>query len=286
MMTKRDEDVLDSLLLTKEAGFFDLFRQPEIPRFLALPRQDSRMGMARKDLRKTQQKEAELWQKWDQGGRKPADLKPLHESFKPIIAKQTRVYSGKVPIPTSAIHHEMNKQFVNAMKSYDPGRGTKLNTWVTTNLKKGQRFIKTYQNLGKIPEGQISLITPYKAAKEELAAKLGHEPDTQSIADHMGEPVKRIIQLEKENRPDLSASGFLNDPAEVLAPKELEAFKLIQYDLQPEERTVYEYTFGVNGKPLLKPGQIAKKTGIHASKISRIRKKLQGRVRDAMEILE
>ena len=285
MMAKRDEGVLDALLLNKEAGFFDMFKAPEIPRFLAPT--PHRVGMGRRqDLRKTQQKEAELWNIWDQGGRKPIDLKPLHDSFKPVITKQVRVFSGKVTIPTSAIHHEMNKQFVNAMKSYDPGRGTKLSTWVTTNLKKGQRFIKTYQNLGRIPEGQIKLITPYRRAVDELTDELGHEPDTQTIADRMGEPIKRIIQLEKENRPDLAVSGFLNDPAEVLAPKELEAFKLIQYDLQPEERTVYEYTFGMNGKPALKPGQIAQKTGIHASKISRIRKKLQGKVREAMEILE
>ena len=123
-MAEKDTDVLDSILLQKEAGFFDFFK---VPRFLgAGSTSSSPPTKKKKKLRATQKKEGELWKKWDNGGRTADDLKPLHISFKPVIMQQVRVYAnkGKYPIPTSAIQHEMNKQFVRAVKTYDPERGT------------------------------------------------------------------------------------------------------------------------------------------------------------------
>lgn len=238
-----------------------------------------------KDLRGTQKKELELWHTWNSKGRTEEHLKPLYQSMKPVVNKAISAWAGRVPVPTSAIHAEMHKQFFNALKTYQPGKSA-LNTWVTNNLRKGGRFIKNYQNIGRIPENQIEKIEPYKKAKQELYDKLGYEPDTASIAEHMGVHVRKIQQLEKENRQDLAASMFNEgDPAEILAPKELEALTLVQYDLTPEQRIVYEHTFGMNGKKMLKPGEIADKTGIHPSKVSRIRKLLKDKVDEAMELI-
>lgn len=239
-------------------------------------------------LKATQKKEIELWHNWNNNDRKPEHLKPLYESFKPLLQKETNKWKG-VEIPKSAINAEMRKQFVNAVKTYDPAKGTQLSSWVTTNLQKSSRFMKTYQNYGKIPEGQISKIREFKQAKETLFNIHGYEPDTKTLADHLKWPQKRVAQLSKElAREDLPLSGFAGgDPAEALAPKELEAIRILQYDkrLSPDERTVYEYTFGMNGRPRLQPGQIAKQTGLHPSKISRIRGKLKGFVTEAMEVL-
>lgn len=282
MADVKNTEALDRLL-SKQAGFFDVLKPPEIPRFFA----PQPLGMAKKkdDLRRTQKKEIELWHKWDQNGRKPEDLQEIHRSFKPLINKKVSVYAGRVPIPTSAIRHEMNKHFITAVKTYNPTKGAQLNTWVQQNLKKSRRFINNYQNMGKIPEGQISLIPKYDQAFDELTDELGHIPDARLIADRMGEPLNKVKQLEKERRADLSSSGFQSDPSEVLAPKELEALSIIQYDLTPEERTVYEHTFGMNGKKMMKPGEIAKATGMHVSKVSRLRNKLKDKVTEAMEVL-
>lgn len=239
------------------------------------------------DLKATQKVEIDLWHKWNTGGRKPEHLKPLYESYKPLLQREANKFRT-VELPSSTVHAELRKQFVNAVKTYDPKKGTQLSTWVQTNLQKSSRFIKTYQNLGKIPESQISKIREFKQAKEHLTNLHGYEPDTRTIADHLKWPHKRVVQLQKElSRADKPVSGYMHDPAEVLTPKELEAIRLLQYDsrMSPEERTVYEYTFGMNGKPRLQPGQIAKQTGIHPSKISRIRGKLKGFVQEAIDVL-
>jgi len=240
---------------------------------------------SREEMKETQKKELELWHHWNTNGQKPEHLIPLYESYKPLLVREANKYANKVEIPTAAIHHEIDRHFVNAIKTFNPKRGTQLNTWVQTNLQKSSRYIKTYQNIGKIPEGQISQIRRFDAAKEHLMNQLGHEPDTKTLADHLGWPQRRVVQMIKERRRDLPASGFESDPAELMTPKELEAIKLMQYDLTPEERTVYEYTFGMNGKPRHQPGQIAKTTGIHPSKVSRIRNRLVDKLKEAMELV-
>lgn len=243
------------------------------------------------ELRSLQKKEMDLWHNWNNSGRKANDLKPLFDSYKPLIQRSASKWIsagvGRVEMPTSAIHAELRKQFVNAMKSYDPKKGAQLNSWVTIHLQKASRFMKTYQNLGKIPEGNIAKITEYNQAKAELTDKFGYEPDTKTLADHLKWPQKRVIQLGKEMRKDVHASKFPHDPSEVLTPIELEAVHLLQYDTRmgQEERTVYEHVFGINGKPRLAPGEIAKKTGIHPSKVSRIRTKLKGYIQEAIEVL-
>ncbi len=282
--------VLDALL-EKRAELFD---KPEdtppawssLPAFSFDANNVGKPPSPEKELKKKQKQEIHLWHAWNDNGRKPEDLQPLYQSFKPLINKAVSQWANRVEqVPNSAIHAEMHKQFLNAVKSYNPAKA-QLNTWVTNNFRKAGRYIRNYQNFGHIPEQQIEKIEPYKKAKEELTDILGHEPDAISIAEHMGQPVRKIQQLEKEMRQDLAASKFEDaDPATILAPKELEALTLIQYDLTPEERTVYEYTFGMNGRPMLKPGEIASKAGIHASKVSRIRKKLQDKVYEAQEIL-
>lgn len=255
--------------------------------FLELIKEGAPVQGDKTELRSTQRKELELWHEWNKGGRKPKHLKPLYDSYKPLIEREARKFTNRVELPTSAIHAELRKQFVNAVKTYDAKKGAALGSWIQTNLRKASRFVKTYQNFGKIPEGNISNIRVFDQAKEELTTKIGHEPDTRTLADYLKWPHKRVIQLQKERREDMPASGYMHDPAEVLAPVELEAIRLIQYDtrLGKEDRAVYEYTFGMNGKPRLNPGQIAKKTGIHPSKVSRIRGKLKGLVHEAMDVL-
>jgi RNA polymerase sigma factor (sigma-70 family) len=247
-------------------------------------------GAAPKDkeqLRGTQKKELELWHAWNNGGRKPALLKPLFESYKPLIHREMNKFRG-LELPTSTLQAEGRKQFVNAVKTYDPKRGTQLSSWVTGTMRKASRFVKTYQNLGKIPEGQIAKITKFKQAKEYLTEQNGHEPDAHALADHLKWSVKRVAQLQTElSRADKPVSGYMHDPGESMTPKELEAIHILQYDsrLTPEDRTVYEYTFGINGKSRLQPGEIAKKTKIHPSKISRIRGKLKNYIQEAIEVL-
>jgi DNA-directed RNA polymerase specialized sigma subunit len=234
------------------------------------------------DLQDTRKREVELWQKWKKTG-KPADLEPLYKSMTPLIQRRVNLYKNKAEVPTSFIEHEHKKHFVNALKSWDPKKGTQLSSWVTTHLKKAGRAIEQNKNFARIPENISRYIGSYNAVKSELEEKLGHEPSSQDIHDHVlvsGHPtlgalsLKTIQRLEREQR-----RGLIQSEADVeetrgnplLSSRAEEVIRLIVHQLTPQERTVHEYTFGLGGKPKLKSGEIATKLKWDNSKVSKLR---------------
>jgi DNA-directed RNA polymerase specialized sigma subunit len=220
-------------------------------------------GRAEKDL--------QLWNQWHQNGRKPEDMEPLLKQMEPLIRRATNVYSGKVNIPPSAIRAEFQMQAMNAFKNYDPNRGAALGTHVTWQLKKGQRFISTFQNLGRIPETRIHGITTFQNARDELRDALGREPSSHELADQLKWPVHQVTSMELELRKEVPLSSLQSDMTSLKPSKEAEVIRLLQYDLSPEEKLVYEYLLGVGGKPQLKPGEIATRLNMTPSKVSRIK---------------
>ena len=239
--------------------------------------------------------EIELWHKWNLNGQKPKDLEPLIKSFNPMIQRRVNLFKNRVEIPTSAIEHKHKELFVQALKTWDPKKGGALNTWIDWNLRKGVRYIDSNKNFARIPENISQHIGAYKAVKAELTEKLGHEPDAHAIHDHLltvGHPtmgrlsIKDITRIEKEQRRGLIQSG--HDIEELggspyMSSRAEEVKLLIVHQLTPEERSVHEYTFGLNGKPKLKPGEIAKKLKMDNSKVSKLRHSILGKMQTYLE---
>lgn len=273
-------DAVDEFLgLLKEGAF-----SPPKPPTVSSPGISQPQTSALRDLQK---RELDLWHHWNSNGRKPEHLKPLYESYKPLLQQEAKKYVNRAEVPTAAIHGELNKLFVHAVKSYDPSKA-KLNSWVTTRIKGVQRFVRTYQNIGRISERQIDKIKDFNQAKDELRSRLGYEPDTKTLAEHLKWPEKRVADMHKALLGAMPSSSFEGkaDPIQHFAPREIEAIHLVQYGLAPQERTVWEYTFGMNGRPMLKPGEISRRAGINLTKVSRIRKKLHREIRSTLNLLE
>lgn len=225
------------------------------------------------------QKDFQLWQTWQQGGRQPEHLEPLMKQMEPLIRRASNIYSGKVNIPRSAVHAEFQLQALNAFNTYDPQRGATLGTHVTWQLKKGKRFISTYQNIGRIPETRIHNITPFQNARDELRDELGRDPSAHELADRLKWPVNQVSAMELELRREVPLSTLQSDMTSLRPSREAEVLRLIQYDLSPEEKVVYEHLLGVNGKPQLKPGEIAMRLNMSPSKVSRIKDSIGAKVK-------
>lgn len=236
------------------------------------------------DVKKKQQEltekratELELWKVWKKGGEKPHHLDPLLKSLNPLIQKRALdAGKGRIEVPSAAIDFEHKKQVVNALRSFDPKRGASLTTWVTTNLKKATRFIHSTQNLTRITEPLAMKIGTFNAVKAELSDKLGHEPDDHSMHEALmphGFSMKDIKRLNKEVRKSyISGQGGLDDvQAAVVSSPDNEVIHLVVPQLSKPELAVHEYTFGLNGKPKLAPGEIAKKLKMDNSKVAKLR---------------
>ena len=236
---------------------------------------------ARKDLAATKKFEFEQWKKWRDGGQKPEDLQPLLKSAKPLIRHKSNSWASRADLPPAAVHAEFNKQFVNALKTYNPEKGTQLSSWVTTNLQKAQRWVSQYQDPTRIQENRYYKAGEWDNALATLDDTLGREPNTREMAEFLGWSEAEAGRMESEKRKSLYSSGFEGyDPTSIMPSRESEKLRLIRYDLSPEELQVFDYTVGSNGKQQMRPGEIAKKLKMSPSKVTRIRnsiaKKLDG----------
>lgn len=225
------------------------------------------------DLSKIQAKELGMWKEWKAGGEEPAGLQPLLRSFRPMIRQKANMFANNVDLPPAAVHAEFQQAAINAFKGYNPDKGAALGTWVNINLQKAQRWVAKYQNPARIQESRQYRIGEFQNATATLDNRLGRPPTVEELSEHLGWAPNTIRLLSSEIRKAHPSSGYEErgyDPTSVMPSAESEKLKLVKYELTPEETQVYEYTIG-DGKPALKPGEIAQKLGWSPSKVSRIR---------------
>lgn len=233
------------------------------------------------DLSTKQGKEVELWHAWKKSGEDPKHLTPLLKSLTPLIRKRVNVFS-RAEVPVAATEHEHKKKAVEALRSWDPSKGA-LNTWIDWKMKNAGRFVERYKNVARIPENISKHIGSYNAVKSELREKLGFEPDAHKIHEFVmtskhptlqNVSLKDLNRLEKEQRKTFIDQGFdqgNTGPGHILSSRHEEVAHLIIPQLTDHERAVHEFSLGLNGKPKLKPGQIAKTLKMDGPKVAKLR---------------
>jgi DNA-directed RNA polymerase specialized sigma subunit len=226
----------------------------------------------KRDLAETKQQEMQMWQQWKMQGEKPNDLRPLLKSFKPLIRSRANHWANRAELPPESVHAEFNRQFVNALRTYDPTKGAQLGSWVTTSLQKAQRWVSQHQDPTRVQEHRYYKMGEWDNALATLDDQLGREPTTREMSEYLGWSEAEAGRMESEKRKSLYSSGFGGfDPTVIMPSREAEKLKLVRYELSPEELQVYDYTVGTYGKPQLRPGEIAKELKISPSKVTRIR---------------
>lgn len=213
------------------------------------------------------------WTEWKRTGDEK-HLSELYTKYDGMIQSSVNKYMNP-NIPRPALEGEAKNQAYIAFDTYDPNRGTQLSTHVGTRLHKLYSYVSKYQNVGKIPEGEISNINTYKKAKEDLRLSVGREPSTIELADHLSWDIKRVGRMEASLRGDYV--GLENISALESNPQ-FQRMMFTYYEMTPEEQIVFDYTLGSHGKPKMSPGQIAVQMNISNSKVSAIRSKIAKRM--------
>lgn len=217
------------------------------------------------------QQDMELWEQWVQSGKQPDQMKPLLKQFRGTINSQVYKYRANPNIPQSALRAEFTNRAIEAFDNYDPNRGASLHTHVNWQMMKGRRFVTTYSNVGRIPESRAYKVGEFLNTKSDLTDRLGREPTAIEMADKLKWPVKHVTAMQQEVRREVPTSVLAADSIADKPSRESEIIRLIQYELNPEELLVMEHTYGINGKPKLRPGEIATRLNMPASKISRLK---------------
>ena len=175
--------------------------------------EEKQVSTKEETLKHKQAKDLELWLAWKQGGMRGNDIKPLLARFKGMIQSRASVYKGKVRIPPAAIDAEFKKQFIRALKAYNPDKGS-LGTFVFRYLDAAKRFISNYQNVARNPETRIYKIGQFNTARSHLDELLGRGPKEKELADYLKWPLKEVQRLSTELRKGLIRSEFAEfDPS-------------------------------------------------------------------------
>ena len=218
------------------------------------------------------------------GLQKEQKLSELLTALGGPIGIGVNAYRG-APLPPAAMEMEAKRQAVMALEEWDKSKGMSLSNYVTTMVKQRlYRYVGTYQNTARIPEGQILNIGPLREANTDLTSRLGREPTTEELADHLGLPIAHVVRLRRNLRKDLldNAGGLDNIEAYQTSP-DYEAAMLAYYSLNTMEKNVFDFSLGAHGQPQLKAGEMAKRLGISAGRVSQIKESIAKKIQPCLE---
>lgn len=211
------------------------------------------------------EQELQLWKQWNEKQDKKA-RDELLTSLTPLLTKEVNKYKAS-PLPRTSIETEARMLALNAFNSYDPNKA-QLNTHVTNHLKHLQRYVLTYQNVGKIPEHRGIAIGKYQTVKENLQEDLNREPTAVELADALQWSTAEVERMQRELRRDLSITSKEDDNDDLggffdysikKSDSLKDAIQLVYFDANYEDKKIIEYVFGIGGKQILAPKEIAQK---------------------------
>jgi len=257
------------------------------------------MAWSRKEKLQQAQRDLELWQAWKED---PTEEKliPLMEQIRPLIHQRVSKYSTS-PVPEPAVLAAAHHHAMKGLQTYKPGHNTQLKSWVYKYLQGVHSDVSKHANIGRIPYRRSRQIGLFREVVSGLEEELGHEPDTQTIAERMNTSLAEAGRLRATNqwtpshvdkmRIDVNRADHIESLAATEPDKledmrsgtQREIMRYIYQDLSPRERTVFEYQHGMYGRPQLNGTQTAKKMGVSAPTVSRIRNSIQGKIDERMK---
>lgn len=179
-----------------------------------------------------------------------------------------------------------------AVQSFDPARGTQLNTWVSRQLMPLRRMKRKSDTAAHVPEGiQLDAMTLMRAENDFLD-KFEREPDLIELADHSRLPIRRIEAIRKTFRPIPSEAAFTSDTQEVGLPGAPaggysgEAMDYVYRDADYIDRKIMEMKTGYGGGEALPPSIVAQRLNLTPTQLSRRSAKLALQIREIEDALQ
>jgi len=226
--------------------------------------------------------DATLAKAW-QGGDKTA-LNALLRRHDSVIKRHAARFHG-ADLPPAAVDAEAKQVAMGAFKSYDPTRGVRLSTYMSSHMPKIRRYVIKHQNPVRVSEGAALRVHSYREAVDELTQKNGTAPSAAEIADH------RKWSIRDVKKTKMATSGAriseLDEETPVLDDGERRTGIFIDYlyhELEPNGQKVLEHLYGLHGAPKVeKTEDIAKAIGYSTAQTYRIRNDIAAKIQEHVE---
>lgn len=214
----------------------------------------------------------EAYDKWvvDQT---PDNMSGVLDALMPTINSEIMRYEG----PKSHLRSKAKALAVKAVKTFNPMGGSKLQSWVVTNLQPLSRYGQGLRDV-KAPELAIRQAAEINRVSKELSDDLGRDPTDDELADEIGISPNKIRRIRKQvvasvnsGSFEIEQSGDENSMAApgVTAPSRVPfAQEAVYMSLNPRDRFIFDARTGLHGSKSLPVSDIARRLGISPAAVS------------------
>lgn len=221
-------------------------------------------------------RDMELYQAYKASGSKKDRTKLLKELQGTLWTKHKQLAGS---LPDSALKAEIAMHAIKGIDTYDPTKGTKLNTHVFNYIAQASRLNYTYQNTVRMSEDkQQGKYKFYVKALEDLKSELNREPTDIELSTRLGWSIKELVDLKDNLFKDgiesnlaysMEASKFNDDKTKL---------DYIKSKLTKDELTLFnDKTSGMSQADLVK------KHGLDTNKLNYTQRKLVDKVHSLLE---
>jgi DNA-directed RNA polymerase specialized sigma subunit len=211
----------------------------------------------------------------------PTNMGALLRAVNPILETGLRTYAGAGASPL--LRSRARRIAMEAMGRYDPSR-VQLSTYLMQQLQGLRRIKAQEQEPIKVPEQVRLERIQLDGAEKELRDRLGREPSTVELSDHLHLAPERIAKIRKVHSglTEGSMTRYSDDEA-VYSPAVAQQsdepwLRFVHASLHPTDQVILEHSTGLFGRPQLSNNDIAKRLKISPSAISQRRTRIQSKL--------
>lgn len=204
--------------------------------------------------------------------RTPENMAGLVDAFMPTVNAEIMQYSGSKELLRARGRYLVTQ----AVKSFDPMGGTRLNSWVVTNLKQLSRYGKRLRPV-RASEVMLRNAAELAAIEKRMEDDLGRKPTDDELVDETGWSAKTIGEIRKSSVASVSGSSFgeddegegaLAEPGLVRPSKAPYAAEAVYMGLDDKDKAIFDGKTGMHGKPQLSGSSLADMLKISPAAVS------------------
>lgn len=204
--------------------------------------------------------------------RTPEDMAGLVDAFMPTVNAEIMQYSG----PKELLRARGRFLVTQAVKSFNPMGGTRLNSWVVTNLKQLSRYGKRLRPV-RASEAMLRNAAELSSVEKRLEDDLGRKPTDEELTDETGWSEKTIAEIRKSAVASVSGGAFGEDdegegsaaePGLVRPSRVPYAAEAVYMGLDDKDKAIFDGKTGMHGKKQVSGSSLADMLNITPAAVS------------------